>query len=204
MVSADRVLTEGQLNKFLKHLKSAKDRSLLVVQESTGSHRHDKRVIVDYYLFALICNTGLRISEALNLQVADIHDDFLVVRPEVSKNGKRGTVFFGNKTKKLIDEYLKIKADILKTSDSVYLFSQKEKLISRSYMHSRFKMWMKQVGLSPDLSIHSLRHTYATQCLDKGLSLQFVRENLRHSNIGITSKYLHLTKENRDKVKDLF
>lgn len=204
MVGADRVLTEGQLTKFLKHLKSEKDRSVLILKGSDKKNRLDARTVVDYFLFSLICNTGLRISEALNLKPADIHEDFLVIRPEVSKNGKRGTVYFGNKTRMLLAEFIDLKSTVLKVTESDFLFSQGSKLLSRSYMHSRFKMWISQVGLSPDLSVHCLRHTYATLCLDKGLSLQFVRENLRHSSIGITSKYLHLTKENRDKVKDLF
>ncbi|MGE0632736.1 MAG: tyrosine-type recombinase/integrase [Pseudobdellovibrionaceae bacterium] len=204
MVTADRVLTDAQLTRFLKHLRSEKDRSITVLQAKIKPNRRDTRIVIDYYLFSLICNTGLRISEALNLKTTDIHDDFLVIRPEVSKNGKRGTVYFGHKTRKLLDEFILIKAITLKIDTSDFLFSKGSKLLSRSYMHGRFKMWMKQIGYAPELSIHCLRHTYATQCLDKGLSLQFVRENLRHSNIGITSRYLHLTKENRDKVKDLF
>lgn len=202
MVTADRVLTDAQLTRFLKHLKTEKDRSVAVLQSK--QNRRDARIVIDFYLFSLICNSGLRISEALNLKTTDIHEDFLVIRPEVSKNGKRGTVYFGNKTRKLLDEFIVIKSTVLKIDISDFLFSKGTKLLSRSYMHSRFKMWMKQIGCAPGLSIHCLRHTYATQCLDKGLSLQFVRENLRHSNIGITSRYLHLTKENRDKVKDLF
>lgn len=201
MISADKILSESQLNKLLKRLKTEKEKSLLVVKTTPKSPK-ELRVIMDYFLFTLIANTGLRISEALNLKWADIHDDFLMIRPEISKNGKKGTVYFGSKTKALIDE---LKNTDMLMNSSEMLFSLAGKVVAtRNYMHVRFKYWIQQVGLPKGLSIHSLRHTYGTQCLDKGLSLTFVRDNLRHSNISVTSQYLHLTKESRAKIKDIF
>lgn len=133
-----------------------------------------------------------------------IHEDFLVVRAEVSKNKKRGTVFFWPKTKNLLNELNELRIGLIKRVNTDLLFSQNGKIPSRSYAHTRFKYWLSQISLPDSLSIHSLRHTYGTLCLDKGLSLTFVRNNLRHSNISITSQYLHLTKASRDKIKDLF
>lgn len=204
MISADRVLTESQLNRFLKRLRTEKERAILALQ---GSHRRNPkevRIIMDYYLFSLICNTGLRISEALSLMWSDIHEDFLIIRPEISKNKKRGTVYFGNKTKKLLKEFQDTKASVLKKGELDVLFSLGRSSPSRCYMHLRFKYWLQQTGLPPTLSIHSLRHTYATICLERGLPLTFVRDNLRHSHIAITSQYLHLTQASRDKIKDIF
>lgn len=203
MITADKILSEQQLNRFLKRLKTEKDKSVLSIQSTKQFLPKETRVVMDYFLFTLITNTGLRISETLSLNWSDIHDDFLVIRPEVSKNKKKGTVYFGTKTKTLLDDLRKIKAEIIK-DDTNYLFSVKSKVVTRCYMHVRFKFWIQQTDLPPTLSIHSLRHTYGTQCLDKGLPLTFVRDNLRHSNISITSQYLHLTQESRGKVKDLF
>ena len=203
MITADKVLSETQLNRFLKRLKTEKDKSALSIHASVKPLPKETRIVMDYFLFTLIANTGLRISEALSLKWNDVHDDFLVVRPEVSKNGKKGSVYFGTKTKTLLEE-LKISKLKLVKDDSDFLFSVKGSVATSCYMHVRFKFWVHQTDLPTTLSIHSLRHTYGTQCLDKGLSLTFVRDNLRHSNISITSQYLHLTQESRAKVKDLF
>jgi integrase len=203
MITADKVLSEPQLSRFLKRLRSEKDKSVATIQSSARPLPKEVRTVMDYFLFTLIANTGLRISEALSLKWSDIHDDFLVVRQDVSKNGKKGSVYFGTKTKALLDELKKSKPTIT-NDDADFLFSVKGSVATRCYMHVRFKFWIQQTGLPETLSIHSLRHTYGTQCLDKGLSLTFVRDNLRHSNISITSQYLHLTQANRDKVKDLF
>ncbi|MES2803628.1 MAG: site-specific integrase [Bdellovibrionota bacterium] len=204
MISADKVMSEDQLNKLLKKLNQEKDKSILHILNSDSKNPNEVRNVVDCYLFSIIANTGLRISEALTLKKSDLHEDFLIIRPEVSKNKKKGTVYFGNKTKKLIDEFLDLKDDLIKRVETDYIFSLTGRVLSRSHIHARFKMWCIKTGLSPKLSVHSLRHTYGTLCLDKGLPLTFVRDNLRHSNISITSQYLHLTKESRDKVKDIF
>ena len=143
-------------------------------------------------------------TEALKLRIADVQADYLIIREENSKNNKRGTVYYGPRTRKLLDEFLCIRSDLIKRGHPEYLFSFTHRVPSRSYMHMRFKYWLKSIQLPEQFSIHSLRHTYGTLCLDKGLSLTFVRDNLRHSNISITSQYLHLTRENRDKIKDIF
>lgn len=204
MINADKVLSEAQLSKLIKRLRSECDKSLKFLQDSKNRNPNEVRTVMDFYLFSLLAHTGLRISETLNLKWSDIHDDFLIVREEISKNGRRGTVYFGSKTKNILNEFRIIRFGILKRVDTDFLFSLNAKVPSRSYAHVRFKYWLQQVSLPDYLSIHSLRHTYATICLDRGLSLAFVRDNLRHSNISITSQYLHLTKENRDKIKDIF
>lgn len=204
MISADKVLSEDQLTKLLKRLKMEKEKSILSIKNSMLRQPKECRIIVDYFLFALLSHTGLRISEALNLLWSDVHTDFLIVRAEISKNGKKGTVYFGPKTRTLLDELLVLKNGMLKRTETDLLFSTSGKVASRSYAHGRFKYWLSQCQLPTQLSIHSLRHTYGTICLDNGLSLTFVRDQLRHSNISITSQYLHLTKANRERVKDLF
>lgn len=204
MISADKVLSEPQLSRLLKRLRTEKERAVLALQNSHRRNPKETRIIVDYFLFSLISTTGLRISEALNLMWSDTHEDFLIIRPEISKNKKRGTVYFGDKTKKLLKEFRDIKFSTLKRGDSEYLFALGGPIPSRCYMHLRFKYWIQQTGLPSTLSIHSLRHTYATICLERGLPLTFVRDNLRHSHIAVTSQYLHLTQASRDKVKDIF
>jgi integrase len=204
MISADKVLSEQQLSKLLKTLRVGKEKSLSAIQDSSKRSPSEVRVIMDYFLFSIISNTGLRVSEALNLKWTDIHEDFLVIQPEHSKNGKKGSVYYGVKTKILFDELRRLKTTTLKRTNTDLVFSFSGVVPSRSYMHTRFKYWLRVADLPNELSIHSLRHTYGTLCLDKGLTLTFVRDNLRHSNISITSQYLHLTRESRNKVKDLF
>lgn len=208
MFTADKVLNEGQLKKFFSKLKSEKEKSVLVIKGRPNlSNPKESRVIMDFFIFSLIANTGLRISEVLNLKVSDVRDDYIFINKDISKNGKIGTVYFGKNTRNLINEYIKFRFSCFNKFSTEILFpskSSRKRILSRSYLHTRFKYWLDLSGLPNNFSIHSLRHTYGTTCLDKGLSLTFVRDQLRHSSISTTSKYLHLTKKNREKVKDIF
>ncbi len=204
MISADRVLSEQQLSKLLKIIKVEKEKSILAVQGSSKRNPKEVRNIIDYFLFRIISVTGLRISEALTLRWSDVHTEFLVIQKQNSKNGRKGTVYFGDKASSLFDELRRLKSETIKRGNPDLVFSFTGIVPSRSYAHSRFKKWLSLAGLPLQLSIHSLRHTYATLCLDKGLSLAFVKNNLRHQSVASTSAYLHLTQESRQKIKSLF
>lgn len=204
MISANKVLSEKQLKKFLSKLKEEKDKALILLDaQPHKALPTENRVIMDFYIFTTLAYTGLRVSEVLKLTINDIGEDYISIPQEISKNNKSGSVFFGNKTRTLLNEYLNYRQGW----NAKILFPSKNSrrgIISRSYLHTRFKYWLDKCGLPLHFSIHSLRHTYGTLSLDKGLSLTFVRDQLRHSSISVTSKYLHLTKENREKVKSIF
>ena len=50
-------------------------------------------------------------------------------------------------------------------------------------------------GIKKDVSFHSLRHSFATDLLGKGIDVIFIKDLLRHFNIKITERYLHVRKE---------
>lgn len=152
-----------------------------------------------------MAGTGLRISEAVNAEIdwVNVDEKFLVIPAKFSKSGKSRTVYFGPKTSALFKD-LKSFLEHSQTSNNRLWFSLDGQVMSRSYAWTRFKYWVRLAGLPDHHSPHTLRHTYATLCLDKGLSLTFVRDNLGHSNISVTSAYLHLTRNNREKVLSLF
>lgn len=159
----------------------------------------DKAALVDTMLFQLLSLSGLRISEALKLEWTDIFGDYLVIRAQ--KNGiKNGTVFIGNKLAKLLQEF-KLENPY---SHSKYIFNTQKGPYKRSNAHERLKYWLKLAHIRSSLSLHSFRHTYATKCLDSGLPITFVRDQLRHSNVAVTSVYLHFSQETKSKFVEMF
>lgn len=166
---------------------------------ATIAKSSDKSAIVDMMLFQLLSLTGLRISEALALRWQDLGEDFLIIRAQ--KNGmKNGTVFIGDKLNRLLAEF-KLSNPY---AHSEHLFNTQKGPYKRSNAHERLKYWLKAANLRDSLSLHSFRHTYATRCLDAGLPLTMVRDQLRHSSITVTSVYLHFSQENKDKLKEVF
>lgn len=163
------------------------------------SKSSDKAATIDRMLYQLLSLSGLRISEALSLKWSDIGEDYVIIRSQ--KNGqKNGTVHIGNKLLRAISEFRSLNL----YSHSEFLFNTQKGPYKRSNAHERLKYWLKVAGLRDTLSLHSFRHTYATRCLDAGLPLSLVRDQLRHSSISVTSAYLHFSQENKEKLKEIF
>jgi integrase/recombinase XerD len=159
----------------------------------------DKGAVVDHMLFQLLVLTGLRISEALALKWEDIGEDYLLIHSP--KSGKKvETVHIGNKLLGQLAAFHKANP----YAHSPYVFNTQKGPYKRTNAHDRLKYWLKVAGVRSSISLHSFRHTYATRCLDAGLPLAVVRDQLRHSSISVTSVYLHFSKECKDKLRDIF
>lgn len=193
-LTADKILSEKQAKILFKELAREKDNSV-----STGKNL---KFINDYYAIYLAYNTGLRISELLSLkwEHIQIQNNFLIVAR--GKGGKSRTVFFGKMTELLITEFKEIQESIFtrKCEPGNYLFIGQRGPLQRCALHLRFKYWIERLGLPQSLSFHSLRHGFSTRLLNNGVPLQSVRDQLGHSNISITSTYLHFTEDAKEKL----
>lgn len=147
----------------------------------------------DYYMIAICVSTGLRISELVSLTWKNIFQDCLVV---VGKGRKKRTVFFGDKTRSLLDKLKEL------NKNSSHLFIGQRGPLTRHGAHRRFKRLVEQ--LEHNYSMHSLRHNYATTCLNNGVPIHVVKEQVGHSSINTTATYLHFTEENKYKIAQLF
>ena len=58
-------------------------------------------------------------------------------------------------------------------------------------------MAVKKAGITKDVSVHSLRHTYATHLLEEGVDIVTIKELLGHATIETTMMYLHVASVNR-------
>lgn len=161
----------------------------------------NRSAIVDLFLFQLLSLTGLRISEALKLTWSQhISDDYILVKAIDSKSGKARSIRIGRKLQGLIEEFKRDNP----YSWSDYVFNTQKGPYKRTNAHEKLKYWLKVAGLRINISRHSFRHSYATKGLDAGLGLAFVKSQLGHSSIAVTSVYLHYTKEVSDKAYEVF
>jgi site-specific recombinase XerD len=60
-----------------------------------------------------------------------------------------------------------------------------------------FRLALEKTGILKEVSVHSLRHTYATHLLEQGVDIVTIKELLGHANIQTTMVYLHVAKVNR-------
>jgi integrase/recombinase XerD len=184
-----RKVNPAQNIKLEKEDKEDKSKQKLDVRQKTIKQEDIKKIIQnavnkrDRVLFELIYSLGLRMHEALNLCWSDFY--FIGDKCYVSILGK------GNKTRQnYVPIALYQKLQSLNTSDYLFLSNRGKKLSLRA-CDKNFKLACKRAGLSSEYSCHWLRHSHATHALASGKSLVAVRDQLGHSSIAITSKYLH-------------
>jgi integrase/recombinase XerD len=161
------------------------DRLLSVIDISKNEGLRDRA------LFELIYSSGLRVSEASELDVQDIFFKESVLRV-VGKGSKERLVPFGESCAKWLKEYLTRARPALlggKKKSALFLTRRGER-IGRKGIWKKYKAIAAVAGTSSKL--HTLRHTFATELLAGGADLRSVQELLGHSDITTTQIYTHV------------
>ncbi|MGD1821189.1 MAG: tyrosine-type recombinase/integrase [Pleomorphochaeta sp.] len=158
-------------------------------------------------LYSLLYDTGLRISEALNLTIRDIDlnkNSFIVL----TKGKKQRIVFYTDRTQFLLKEYIDVKNDI-QNKNNIHLKEDRDKLfitnlgkhLSISTVESIFEKQRVFFGWQKNFTPHVLRHTYATHMLNNGASIRMVQKMLGHSSLSTTQIYTHVSQK---KMRDVY
>ncbi|WP_066349677.1 tyrosine-type recombinase/integrase [Geminocystis sp. NIES-3708] len=135
----------------------------------------------DGLLIKLLANTGLRISEAINLRWNDIKLNKIAVF------GKGGKTRYVSIKDELLNELF-----TLKNRFCEYIFySNRLTPLKRENVHTMLKEVAKKANLTDRVSAHWLRHSTASHALNNGASLNQVKELLGHGSINTTARYLH-------------
>lgn len=192
------------------------DIKCLTLQEEErflGILRNRKDAERAYMLYHLMLITGLRLSEALSLNVEHAGRAKIEVkvkgwtqkgkrspdeRPVVSKvepnEGKKDrfkAVYFPKVLQKHLKDYLKIKArkgeSIL--PEAPLFVSRNSARISPRQVQRDFKKWVKESGIESNLSPHALRHTVGTRLLKEFKNAKLVQRYLGHSDVATTLRY---------------
>jgi len=144
----------------------------------------------DRALFELIYSCGLRISEVCDLDVAHYHKDTLLV---LGKRNKMRQVPVGDVARLWVDAYLgECRPSLVgpRRSERALFVGRRGKRLTRQAVHKRFVAYAEEAGLS--ITVHTLRHSYATHLLAGGADLRSVQELLGHSDIQTTQIYTHV------------
>lgn len=136
----------------------------------------------------LLYSTGIRLSELTSLKVDDFNQNDNVFKVR-GKGNKQRIVIFSNKTKSILELYLKHRP----ISDSSYLLLNKNngKLSNRGVESILTNISKKYLG-HKKLHPHMLRHTFATKLLNKGMDIRSLQELLGHDSLTATQIYTHV------------
>lgn len=147
----------------------------------------------DTAVLEVIYSAGLRISEAVGLNVEDVEVETGVFKVR-GKGRKERLCYLGRPALAAIRAYLPLCGSVLSGRQPLFVNHRGGRLTARSVQRS-FKWFLREAGLPPDCTPHKLRHSFATHLLDAGADLRSVQELLGHANLTTTQIYTHVSAE---------
>ena len=142
------------------------------------------------FLLTLVYSAGLRVSEAVNLRPNDLDFDREMIHIRGAKGRKDRFVMLSNTVKKLYKDYSG------KVMLKNWLFPGAEygsRLSVRTAQAVFYRTCEKQ-NIRKNVSIHSLRHAFATHLLEDGVDLRYIQELLGHKSTKTTEIYTHVSR----------
>ena len=162
----------------------------------------DKFGIRDRAILELFYSSGLRVSELINLKIADLFFDDEVIRV-LGKGNKQRIVPIGKSAQKWITEYmLKVRPLFQKKmkSENILFLGRRGTKLSRMAIWKIVRKYTEQANIQKDVHPHTFRHSFATHLLEGGADLRAVQEMLGHADISTTQIYTHI---DRDYIKQV-
>jgi len=150
-------------------------------------------------MISLAYACGLRVSEVVNLKVADLDIDELVVHIKEAK-GKKDRISI--LPEKLQDD-LRNSIAGKKAGDFVFPSNRGKKLTTTS-LQKMFRHSLTKANINKPATFHSLRHSFATHLLENGTDVRYVQKLLGHANIRTTQIYTQVTNPQLKNIKSPF
>lgn len=135
-------------------------------------------------------SAGLRVSEVINMQLKHVDSDRMQLFVQRSKGKKDRYV---NLSPVLLDVLRKYIQDCA-PRPKLYVFEgvSPGSIYSVRSAQNIFHRARLAAGISKDVTFHSLRHSFATHILEKGIDIRYIKDILGHFNIKTTERYLHV------------
>ena len=145
-------------------------------------------------LLEILFDTGLRVSEAVNIEINNINKKEQSIKV-LGKGNKERIVYYGDYAKNYLEDYLNLRRNI-NIVDKEYLFLNKNytRLTRRGFEYLISDISTKTL-LRQKISPHTLRHSFATEMLNNGCDIRSVQELLGHKSLSTTGIYTHVTNE---------
>ena len=137
-------------------------------------------------------SAGLRVSEIVNLRLSDIDSGRMQIMVRRAKGKKDRYVNLSPVLLDILREYVKT----YKPRPKEFLFESEQTFTAYPVrtVQQIFSNAKKKAGIRKEVGVHSLRHSFATQLLDKGTDIRYIKDILGHFNIKTTERYLHVSK----------
>ncbi|MDP4277923.1 MAG: tyrosine-type recombinase/integrase [Bacteroidota bacterium] len=156
---------------------------------STSNLKH-KTILMTIY------SAGLRVSEAINLKIEDIDSKRMQIRVEQSKGKKDRYTLLSVKTLEMLRTYF----NVYKPKYWLFEGPKGEQYSARS-IQCILKSSVEKTSIKKHVTVHTLRHSFATHLLENGTDLRYIQTLLGHESSKTTEIYTHVTTKGFDQIK---
>lgn len=169
------ILSQKEVLNILKSLKNEKHRAILFITYSAG----------------------LRVGEVVKLKVADINTDRKLIHIRQGKGRKDRYTVLSDIALQVLHEYQR------KYNPKEWLFpsTMQDKHITERTVQRVFENACKTANIKKEVSVHALRHSFATHLLENGTDLRYIQELLGHKNSTTTEIYTHVSERDIRKIR---
>jgi integrase/recombinase XerD len=157
----------------------------------------------NYAYLATVYACGLRLTEALNLEVSDIDSSRMMLHVHRGKGAKDRFVPLPKTSLGVLRRHWKTHRNARLLFPALGRDSRSastaDTAMAISSVQGAFRAAKREAGIAKrGVSIHTLRHSYATHLLEAGVNLRVIQQNLGHSSLETTMVYLHLTRKGHE------
>lgn len=190
-------ITSPKVEKKLPEFLDQKQMKILI---EDVSFENDFEGIRNKLVIEMFYNTGMRLSELINIKTKNI--DLKANQLKVlGKRNKERIIPFNIELKRSINNYLEATKDIIIIDLEYFFLTSKGKKMYEKLAYRIVNSYLNLVSTINKKSPHTLRHTFATHMLNNGADLNAIKELLGHANLSATQIYTHNSFE---KLKDIY
>lgn len=180
--------------------KKAKALPTILTKDEVKGLLHGAKPGRNRLLLQFIYSTGVRVSEAVNMKVEDTNFKERIGKVKLGKGAKDRVIILSKNWCLMAKKYVE-----RKKVKSSFLFSKKNgKPITADTIQRIVRKAKAQAGITKDVTVHTLRHCFATHLLEAGENIRNIQELLGHSNLNTTQIYTHVSTEQLKKVQSPF
>ena len=154
----------------------------------------------DLVMVTLFLHTGIRLSELVNLDIADVN----LLEKRITIRAKGGQIvprFLNTKVRAVLHRYLKERKKVFTESQALFLSQLQDRITTRQ-IQRRLDQWIAKAGIDKRITPHSLRHSFATSVYARTSNLLAVQQALGHASVTTTQIYAHLLDETLEEALD--
>jgi site-specific recombinase XerD len=162
---------------------------VLQILQATNNEKHKT-------ILFLVYSAGLRVGEVVRLKPEDIESTRMLVKVNKGKGGKDRYTLLSHIALEQLRKYYKL----YKLEEWLFVGSKAGDHITERTVQRVFESCCTKAKINKDVSVHTLRHSFATHLLESGVDLRYIQELLGHASSKTTEIYTHVTQKNISEI----